>query len=81
MAREVRKVRDLRQFARQTNRRLFIGWLLILFLVGDGLIYFVYGREAAFLGVICMLLGLAPIAIIWLGLSLLEWMVNRIDRE
>ena len=32
--------RDLRYYARQTNIRIAIGAVLVLFIVGDGLIYF-----------------------------------------
>jgi hypothetical protein len=34
---------DLRRYAKQTNIQLIIGFLLILFIVGDGLIYLRYG--------------------------------------
>jgi hypothetical protein len=71
--------RDLRRYARQTNARLFVGFLLILFLVGDGLIYVFYGREAAIMGVICLLAGLAPLLLIWLVLVLMEWIVKKVD--
>ena len=60
--------RDLRRYARETNIRLFVGFLLILFLIGDGLIWVIYGREAAILGVICLLAGLAPLLLIGLAL-------------
>ena len=73
-------MRDLRKYARQTNTRLAAGFLLILFLVGDGLIYLVWGREAAVMGMVCILAGLAPIAltllILW-GIDLFVRMNNR----
>jgi len=71
----------LRRYARQTNARLLIGFLLILFLVGDGLIYMFYGRQAALMGLICMLLGLAPVVLVWLLLWALEWTAKRLDRD
>ena len=70
-------MRDLRKYARQTNTRLLVGFFLILFLVGDGLIYLIYGREAAILGLICMLAGLAPLTLIWLILLAIEWIVRK----
>ena len=73
--------RDLRRYARQTNARLLVGFLLILFLVGDGLIYMFYGRQAALMGLTCMLLGLAPVALVGLLLWTLEWAVKRLDRD
>ena len=69
--------RDLRRYARQTNFRLFAGFLLLLFLLGEGLIWSFYGREAAILGFICILAGLAPLALIWLLLLLAEKIVRR----
>lgn len=69
--------RDLRQYAQQTNIRLFIGFVLILFLVGDGLIYVFYGPGAALLGAICLLAGLLPFVLIWLALAILEAIARR----
>ena len=69
--------KDLRQYARQTNIRLFAGFLLVLFVVGDGLIYVFYGREAAVLGFICLFAGLAPLGLIWLVFLGIDGFVNR----
>jgi hypothetical protein len=73
--------RDLRRYARQTNVRLFAGFLLILFLIGDGLIFIIYGREAAMLGLICIIAGLLPLALIWIALALIDWVVQRANRK
>jgi TM2 domain-containing membrane protein YozV len=72
-------MRDLRRYAHQTNTRLIVGGILVLFLVGDGLIYLIYGRQAALLGFVCLLGGLSPIALIWLSLAVLEWFTKRAD--
>jgi energy-converting hydrogenase Eha subunit E len=69
--------RNLRQYARQTNVRLLIGFGLILFIIGDSLIYFIYGREAAILGFICLLAGLFPLVLIGLALRLMEKVLDR----
>jgi hypothetical protein len=69
--------RDLRKYARQTNFRLAVGAILLLFVVGIGLIYLIYGRGAAVMGLICLTGGLAPIALIWLFLALLDRIVQR----
>ncbi len=71
---------DLRKYARQTNVRLMIGFLLILFLIGDGLIYLFYGKGGALMGLLCLVSGLAPLLLIWLILNVLEWFVKRQDR-
>jgi len=73
-------IRDLRQYAQQTTTRLIFGGLLLLFLIGDGLIWIFFGKEAAVLGLICLLAGLFPVIIIWLALNLLEWIVRRANQ-
>lgn len=71
--------RDLRRYARQTNSRLFIGFLLLLFIIGDGLIYLIWGREAALLGLVCILAGLAPLLLIALALWGIDWLTRRLS--
>jgi hypothetical protein len=68
--------RDLRQYARQTSFQLGVGFLLLLFIVGDGLIYLFYGRNAAIMGLICLLAGLCPLILILLAL----WVIDRVAR-
>ena len=74
-------MRDLRRYARQTNFRLAAGGILILFVVGIGLIYLIYGKGAALLGFACLVLGLAPMLLIWLALLALEWVAKQADRD
>lgn len=69
--------RDLRQHATQTNRRLILGGIVILFVVGDGLIYVFYGKQAALLGLVCLVAGLAPLVLIWGALSIIGWIAGR----
>ena len=73
--------RDLRRYAGQTNARLLAGFILILFLIGDGLIYWIYGRQAAIMGLVCLVAGLAPLVLIALVLWLMEWVVKRANQE
>lgn len=72
-------IRDLRRYARQTQIRLILGGIFLLFVVGGGLIYLFYGKEAAILGLFCLVLGLSPLALIWLLLLLLEWATRRVN--
>jgi uncharacterized SAM-binding protein YcdF (DUF218 family) len=69
--------RDLRQYNRQTITRLIVGGLLLLFVVGDGLIYLIYGRDSAIFGLICLFAGLSPLVLIWLALMLVDWIARR----
>lgn len=74
-------MRDLRRYASQTTFRLVTGFILLLFLIGLGLIALFLGREAAILGFVCLLMGLAPLALIWMTLLVIEWIVRRENRE
>lgn len=73
--------RDLRNYARQTNVRLVVGALALLLIVGDGLIYVIYGQGAALTGLLCIAAGLVPILLILLFFTVMEWVVKRANRE
>jgi hypothetical protein len=73
--------RDLRKYIRQTNTRLIVGGIVILFVVGDGLILLIYGREAALAGLICLFAGLSPIILIWIFLWGMEMIVKISNKE
>ncbi|RME88715.1 MAG: hypothetical protein D6770_06350 [Anaerolineae bacterium] len=73
--------RDLRHYARQTNFRLLLGALVLLFVVGDGLIYLIYGKGAAVMGLLCLFAGLTPVLLVMLVLALLDWVAKRVDGE
>ncbi len=69
--------RDLREYAKQTNIQLAVGAFVLLFIVGLGLIYVIYGPGAAGLGLLCLLGGMVPIAIILFFLFGIDWIVKR----
>jgi len=73
--------RDLRKYASQTNIRSLIGFLLLLFIVGDGLIYALYGRESAIMGLVCIAAGVLPLLIIWLLLWGMDLIVKKAREE
>ncbi|GER79618.1 MAG: hypothetical protein DYG87_08090 [Anaerolineae bacterium CFX3] len=73
--------RNLRDYAKQTDRRLVIGALLILFLVGGGLIWWRYGAGGAGLGLVCMLAGLAPVVLIVGIFFIIDWILKRAGRK
>ena len=73
-------MRDLRQYARQTNLRLIIGLFVLIFVLGEGLIYLFYGSGAAAFGMFCLLAALFPVALVILTLALLNWIVKRACR-
>jgi hypothetical protein len=71
--------RDLRSYSKQTNKQLIIGFFVLLFGVGVGLIYWIYGKQAAILSVLCILGGLAPVGVIWLVLAGISWIAKKAD--
>jgi TM2 domain-containing membrane protein YozV len=73
--------RDLRKYTRQTNIRLIVGALILLFIVGDGLIYLVYGTSAALTGLLCLLAGMAPVVLVILIILLLDWITKHVNRD
>lgn len=72
---------DLRKYARDTQIRLIIGGILVLSIVGDGLIYLIYGSSAALTGLLCIGLGLLPILSIIIVMAILEYLVRKNNRD
>lgn len=73
--------RDLRKYARDTNVRLGVGAVLLLFIVGLGLIWAIYGFGAAISGMLCILAGLIPIGLIFIVFFGLDWIVKRANTD
>ncbi|NWG34167.1 MAG: hypothetical protein HXY42_06965 [Chloroflexi bacterium] len=70
-------MRDLRKYAQQTNVRLGVGIFLLLFVVGLGLIWIIYGGGAALAGLLCLLAALLPILLIFAVFIFMEWILKR----
>jgi multisubunit Na+/H+ antiporter MnhB subunit len=62
-----------RQFARSTEGRLVLGFFVLLYVVGGGLIWFFYGPGGALLGMLCMTGGL----LLFLLLYAIVWLLGR----
>jgi hypothetical protein len=73
--------RDLRDYARKTNIRLVVGAVLLLFVVGLGLVYLVYGKAAAGFGLFCLMAGMAPVVLILLVFVLIDWIMKHAGRK
>jgi hypothetical protein len=73
--------RDLRKYVRQTNLRLIAGGLVLLFVVGDGLIFLFFGPSAAVTGLLCLAAGMTPVLLVTLILLLLDWITKRANRD
>lgn len=69
--------RNLRSYTRGTTVRLIIGGVFLLVLLGNGLIWILYGGMAALQSLICMGTFLIPIGLIALALTIMEWIVRK----
>jgi len=73
--------RDLRDYTRKTNVRLAVGAFLLLFVVGLGLIYLIYGKEAASFGLFCLLAGMTPVVLILVIFFLIDRILRHAGRK
>jgi hypothetical protein len=73
--------RDLRKYMKDTNVQLIAGAMLMLFLVGLGLVWIIYGFGAAVMGFLCILGAMVPIGLILLFLNLSDWILKRTGRD
>jgi len=73
--------RDLRKYMQQTNVRIAVGAFFLLFIVGLGLIWLIYGFGAAVSGFLCLLGAFVPIGLILFALYGLDWIVKRANRD
>jgi hypothetical protein len=69
--------RDLRKYQRQTTIRLVIAALILLFLIGGGLLYLIYGQGTALTGVLCMFALLIPVGLVLLIFWGMDWIIKR----
>ena len=69
--------RDLREYTKNTKTRLVIGFLALIFLVGDGLILLFYGKEAGIFGLVCMLGALIPVLLVIIFLVIADKVVKK----
>lgn len=69
--------KDLRKYSRETGVRLALGAFILLFIVGVGLIWLIYGEAAAGMGFLCLLAALFPVIIILAIFLAIEWVIKR----
>ena len=70
-------MRDLREYSKQTNIRLALGAFILLFVVGVGLIWLIYGGNAAGMALTCLLAALAPVILILFTFVAMEWILKH----
>jgi hypothetical protein len=69
--------RDLRKYQRQTTIRLVFAALILLFIVGGGLIYLIYGPGTATTAILCMGALMIPVGLVLLIFWGMDWIVKR----
>ncbi len=69
--------KDLRQYTKQTERHLIFGFLILVFLVGGGLIFYLYGRGAGITSLFCLLGALVPVLLV----VMLLWLFDRVVKS
>ena len=70
----IRVSKDLRAYTRSTQARMIAGFLLLVFIVGDGLIFIFYGKGAGLAGLICLFAALLPVLLVIFFL----WVADRV---
>jgi fatty acid desaturase len=76
-----RPPKDLRQYSSQTRRRLILGGLALIVLVGTALVAFTYGTPAAACAVGFFLIALVPALLIVAFLFVIQWIVQRAEDD
>jgi len=69
--------RDLREYTKNTRTRLVVGFIALVFLIGDGLIFLFYGKEAGIFGLVCMLGALIPVLLVVIFLLIADRIVKK----
>jgi len=73
--------RDLKEYEKQTNRRLIIGAVVLLLVVGVGLIWLIYGGGAASMGFFCLMVGFVPVVLIVGIFYAADWIMKNAGRK
>ena len=68
---------DLRKYSQQTIKRVVIWGILLIFIIGNLMIFIFYGRQALLTGITCMLSGLLPLGAIYLVFLGLDYFLKK----
>ena len=69
--------KDLRKYSRDTSMRLLLGAFILLFVVGVGLIWVIYGQGAAGMGLLCLLAAVVPVILILAIFLAIDWILKH----
>jgi hypothetical protein len=76
-----KKPTDLRRYQTATDRNLLVGFFIVLFLVGGGLIYLFYGVGGLSTGLLCMVGGAVLAGVVVLVAFGFEWLSKWLDNR
>ena len=74
------KPTDLRRHRETTDRNLLLGFFAVLFIVGGGLIFWIYGGGALATGLVCMAGGALLTGLVLLIMLGLQWLSLWLDK-
>ena len=72
---------DLRKYSQQTIKRMVIWGILFIFIIGNLMIYIIYGQQAILTGITCMLSGLLPLGAIYLVFLALDYFLKKYNQR
>ncbi len=61
-----------RNYQGQVERELIVGGIIITIVLGGGLVFLIWGRDAFFSALVCIALALGLGALVWLVLKVFE---------
>lgn len=68
---------DPLRYVRTTEGQLVVGFFVLLYVVGGGLIWLFYGQRGAFVGWLCMTGGLLVFLLLYGLMALVGWWANK----
>jgi hypothetical protein len=71
----------MRGHRERTDRNLLLGFFALLFVVGGGLIWLLYGGGAAALGIVCIALGAVLAGLVLFIMLALGWLSAWLDKR
>jgi hypothetical protein len=71
----------MRGHRERTDRNLLLGFFALLFVVGGGLIWLLYGGSAAALGVVCIALGAVLAGLVIFIMLAIGWLSAWLDKR
>ena len=72
---------NLRRHRERTDRNLLLGFFALLFVVGGGLIWLLYGGGAAAFGLGCMAVGAVLVGLVLFIMFGLQWLSDWLERR